>query len=95
MRAVAKETIFERTPWVVVRPQKDSYLFYNSRTDEMHLIPSTGHTIYQLCDGTRTIDEIGAHISEAFEAEPSILRERLSDFLSALESRGLVERIDA
>jgi predicted Rdx family selenoprotein len=94
MRAVAKETIFERTPWVVVRPQKDSYLFYNSRTDEMHLIPSTGHAIYRLCDGIRTVDEIDAHVSGGFDAEPSVLRERLSDFLSALESRGLVERAD-
>jgi hypothetical protein len=95
MRAIVKETIFERTPWVVVRPQKGNYLFYNSRTDEMHLIPWTGHAIYQLCDGLRTVDDIGTHVSEAFDAGPSILRERLNDFLSALESRGIVERADA
>jgi hypothetical protein len=95
MHPIAKETIFEPTPWVVIRPQKDSYLFYNSRTDEMHLIPSTGHTIYRLCDGVRTVDEIGAHLSDAFDVEPSVLSDRLSDFLGAIERRGIVERADA
>jgi hypothetical protein len=94
MRAITYETIFDRTPWVVVRPQKGSYLFYNSRTDELHLIPPTGHTIYELCDGLRTVNDIGNHVSEALDAEPSELRERLSDFLTALEARGLVERAD-
>jgi hypothetical protein len=32
MRVITDKTIFDRTEWVVVRPQKGSYLFYNSRT---------------------------------------------------------------
>lgn len=95
MRAIANETIFDRTSWVVVRPQKGSYLFYNSRTDELHLIPPTGHAIYELCDGLSTVDDIYNHLSEALDAESSVLRERLTDFLGALEARGLVERADA
>ena len=95
MHAIANDTIFDRTPWVVVRPQKDNYLFYNSRTDELHLIPPTGHTIYELCDGLNTVDDIRNHVSKALDAEPSIVRERLRNFLDALEARGLVERTNA
>lgn len=95
MKAIASETILDRTPWVVVRPQKDNYLFYNSRTDELHLIPPTGHAIYELCDGLRTFDEIRNHVSQALDVESSILRERLTNFLGDLEARGLVERADA
>ncbi len=94
MGAIANETIFDRTPWVIVRPQKGNYLFYNSRTDELHLIPPTGHAIYELCDGLSTVDDIRNHVSDALGAEPSILRERLITFLEALEARGLVERAD-
>ena len=95
MRAITNETIFDRTPWVVVRPQRESYLFYNSHTDELHLIPPTGYAIYELCDGLSTVDDIRCHVSEALDAEPSILCERLNNFLGALEARGLVERADA
>lgn len=95
MRAVDSETVFDRTAWVVVRPQKESYLLYSSRTDEMHLVPPSGFAIYQLCDGLRTVADIGAHMSDAFDAEHSALRRHLSRFLGDLESRGLVERVDA
>ena len=95
MHAIANETIFDRTTWVVVRPQKGSYLFYNSRTDELHLIPPTGHAIYELCDGLSTVDDIRDRVSKALDAEPAVLRERLKGFLGALEARGLVERADA
>jgi coenzyme PQQ synthesis protein D (PqqD) len=95
MRPITKNTIFERAQWVVVRPQKGSYLFYNSRTDELHLIPPSGHAAYALCDGLKTVEEIGAQLSEAIEAEPSAISDRLAGFLGDLEARGLVERADA
>jgi hypothetical protein len=95
MRAITDKTVFDRTEWVVVRPQKGSYLFYNSRTDELHLIPPTGHAVYELCDGLRTVDQIGDQLSEGIDAKPLQLRDRLTDFLGALEARGLVERADA
>jgi Coenzyme PQQ synthesis protein D (PqqD) len=95
MRAITMDTIFEPTGWVVVRPQKGNYLFYNSRTDELHLIPPSGHAAYTLCDGLKTIEEIGAALGEAIDAEPFALREKLTGFLGDLEARGLVERADA
>jgi hypothetical protein len=95
MRVITDKTVFDRTEWVVVRPQKGSYLYYNSRTDELHLVPPTGHAVYELCDGLRTIDQISDHLSEGIDAEPFELRNRLTEFLGALEVRGLVERVDA
>jgi hypothetical protein len=32
-------TLLTPTKWCVVRKQKERYLIYNSRTDEMHLVP--------------------------------------------------------
>jgi hypothetical protein len=95
MCAITDNTVFDRTEWVVVRPQKGNYLFYNSRTDELHLIPPTGHAVYELCDGLRTVAQINNQLSEGIDAEPSQFRDRLTEFLGALERRGLVERADA
>jgi Coenzyme PQQ synthesis protein D (PqqD) len=95
MHAVTGDTVFHRTQWVVARPQKGTYLLYNSRTDELHLIPPTGHAVYFLCDGLKTVDEINAELSNVIDAEPDTLRQRLTGFFDALESRGLVERANA
>lgn len=94
MPEITNDTIFDRTSWVVVRPQKENYLFYNSKTDELHLIPPTGHAIYELCDGLRSVEDICDYVSAAVDGEPSTWRERLQEFLRALETRGLVERAD-
>jgi hypothetical protein len=95
MQQIANETVFDHTAWVVVRPQQGKFLLYNSRTDEMHLISPTGHAVYALCDGLRTVDDIRNHISGALDEDPAVVSERLNDFLGALEARGLVERSDA
>jgi hypothetical protein len=95
MTTITNDTLFDRTRWVVVRPQKGSYLFYNSRTDELHLIPPTGHAVYAMCDGFRNVGEIATELSDAIDAEPNAVQRHLADFFGALESRGLLERHDA
>lgn len=95
MRAVTGKSVFEQPAWVVVRPQKGRYLFYNSRTDEMHLIPPTGHAAYCLCDGINNVDDVATSLSPAIGVTPSTLRIRLEKFLAELELRGLVERTHA
>lgn len=94
MSEITNDTIFDHTSCVVVRPQKENYLFYNSKTDELHLIPPTGHTIYELCDGLRSVEDIWDHVSDAVEGGSSTWREALKEFLRELENRGLVERAD-
>jgi hypothetical protein len=94
MRSIAGDTVFDRTDWVVVRPQRSNYLLYNSRTDEMHLVPPTGHVVYALCDGFNSVETIVRQLVEAIGDDPIVVRERLIDFLADLQSRGLVERAD-
>lgn len=94
MGPVPTDIFFQRPTWVVVRPQKGQYLLYNSRTDELHLIPPTGHAVYALCDGLRSIHDISAALSDAIDAEPALIKEHVAEFLGSLETRGLVERVD-
>jgi hypothetical protein len=95
MQTITGDTVFEQTEWVVVRPQKGSYLFYNSRTDELHLIPPAGHVVYSLCDGFRSVDEIADELLPHFELTREPVRDRLEKFLGELETRGLLEKANA
>ncbi|MBS0448011.1 MAG: PqqD family peptide modification chaperone [Proteobacteria bacterium] len=78
----------------VVRPQQEGYLFYNARTDELHLVPEAGFLIYQLCDGLRTVDEIEQWLAQASSEPRPATSEALGRFLDALVARGIVEALD-
>ena len=79
-------TVLVPTSWCVVREQRDEYLVYNSRTDELHLISPMGRYLYMLCDGLRTVAEIQALVQPAAGAA-------VSEFLAKLAARGLVEPV--
>ena len=75
----------------VVREQGEGRLFYNSRTDELHLVPPTGFVAYQLCDGLRTVGDIHHILSESMPVEELTLRDSVYEFLGKLVSRGILE----
>ena len=89
--ALARDAIPQPTGCCVVRRQKEGYLFYNSQTDELHIVPSTGFFVYQLCDGLRTAGEIEQWLAEAIPGDRETVREALGRFLDALVSRGILE----
>ncbi|WP_034492496.1 HPr-rel-A system PqqD family peptide chaperone [Afifella pfennigii] len=88
------QTTFAPAAGVIVRRQKADYLFYNSRTDELHLVPPPGHAVYAMCDGVRSLQEIAEALAASFEVDSAELRAPLGAFLEQLEARGLVERSD-
>ena len=92
--ASARDSVPQSTGSCVVRQQKEGYLFYNSRTDELHLVPSTGFLVYQLCDGLRTTGEIEQWLAEAIPADRRATSEALEQFLGALVARGILEMSD-
>lgn len=84
---VSPETVLCPTTWCVVREQRDEYLVYNSRTDELHLISPLGHYLYLLCDGLRTVAEIQALLEpDTGTAAPA--------FLTKLVARGVIELVN-
>ena len=91
---LSQESILQPTPWCTIREQEERFLVYNSRTDEMHLVPPTGFYAYGLCDGLRTVNEVQAEIEKALKGEPSGLRQRLHAFLGSLVERGILEVSD-
>lgn len=79
------------TPWCVVREQENQYLFYNTRSDEMHLVPPLGYFVYCLCDGARTVDDLRSEIERLFPECRTETDSHLSTFLAKLIERGILE----
>ena len=92
--ALTRDAVPQQTGTCVVRQQKEGYLFYNSRTDELHLVPTTGFLVYQLCDGLRTAGEIGQWLADAIPGNGQATSEALEQFLGALVARGILELTD-
>lgn len=60
----ALETLPRPVSGIVVRKDRDNqFLLYNSHTDELHLLKPLAHEIFALCDGTKSVSEILAHLT--------------------------------
>jgi len=93
---IERDTVLVPASRCILREQVGQYLIYNSRTDEMHLVGTTGFHAYCLCDGSRTVDEIADALrGEGVEGVPEELDERTREFLEALVVRGILEVSDA
>lgn len=71
------------------RPEDDdTFLLYNPRTDQLHLLDKSGKSIFDLCDG-RSIDEVVREACALLGA-PEVDAQHVLDFLCALKQRDLV-----
>lgn len=91
---LANDVILQPTPWCTIREQEERYLVYNSRTDELHLVPPTGFYVFSLCDGLNTVDEIQTRLEKVLAEDPAPLRPQLHAFLAGLLERGILEVAD-
>jgi len=85
------DTVLVHTSHCVVREQEEQHLIYNTKTDEMYLIPKTGTYLYELCDGLATIEEIVNAFAQVLNNNGSALRAQLKGFLEKLVDRGILK----
>lgn len=60
----------------------------------VRMLNPTGSRIWELADGSRTMDEIAALLTQDFEVSLSEARQQVAEFLSDLETRGLVDWVE-
>ncbi len=86
------ETIPIRSKDVLVRPDGGGVLIFQTRTDEMHYISREALEVLKLCDGARTVAEIGElFVGEAQEQPCPERREPIERLIEDLAGRGVVE----
>lgn len=90
-KKLADDVVLRQTSWCAVSEQEQQYLIYNTRTDELHLLPLTAYQVYQLCNGFNTVSAIVESVTNSSDIEEESIKKHLCEFLSGLMERGLVE----
>lgn len=91
MLTLTDDTVLTATPHCVVREQEDHYVVYNSRTDELHLIPALGHYLYRLCDGMHDIGTICRTFSPGAPDTCADTRKHVMEYFGKLVDRGILQ----
>lgn len=73
----------------------DSLLVLRADGTEALLLNVTGGVVWELCDGTRTTDDIAAFVSSTVRApEPDRVRQDVAALLLRLAQAGLIEDLE-
>lgn len=56
----------------------------------VRMLNPTGSRIWQLADGTRTVDEIAAALAQEFDVSPDQARASADEFIAALVAKDLL-----
>jgi len=59
----------------------------------MHQLNLVGGTVWDLCDGSRTLDQIVDEMARDFDVEREILREDVEEFVDGLIERGWLTHV--
>ena len=88
---LTKDVVLRPSAVCTVRRQEEQYLFYNTVTDELYLMPPTGYYVFQLCDGVTPIGNLAESLKSVLEAGNEHAGNRLYEFLTSLVKRGILE----
>ena len=66
-------------------------LLYNAARDEATTLNRTATEIWQLCDGSRSIDAIAGALGDRYGVDKEALLDEVSRALHVMQERGLVE----
>jgi len=75
---------------VMLTDADEESILYDPNQGNVHILNETGASIWNLCDGKRTIEEIAKIIEEEFEAEDESVLEDVREFVDELEKQGLI-----
>ncbi len=92
--ALSGDTILQASALCVARPQKEQYLFYHYRTDELHLVSPEGYYLYQLCDGLRSVQEVEDLFVAKSKSDAAGTASSIRTFFEELVARGILEVAD-
>jgi hypothetical protein len=91
MDGLARDARYAANNRLEVTHVPDGYVIYDEEQGRVHYLNPTAAIIYEVCDGSKTVDDIRAFVRDAYGLgeEPS-----LEEFFQSLESSGLVCRVD-
>jgi PqqD family protein of HPr-rel-A system len=77
-------------PGLELNELDDGLIVFSQQTDTVHHLNHTAAVVLELCDGSRTVDEIAAVLAEAFGL-PEPPRQQAGECLRSLADQGLID----
>ncbi|HLZ23947.1 MAG TPA: PqqD family protein [Ktedonobacterales bacterium] len=87
---IGSETRPQHGKHVVVKQGKNELMLLNSRTGHYYTLDDVGITIWNLCDGTRTVSEIVAAVIQEYDAPAATVEADVLELLKDLADEQLV-----
>ena len=81
---------FQAVEGLDVTQVPDGFVIYDEPRDAVHYLNNTAAVIFSICDGRRTVDEIGDFLRDAYEINEA---PDLEELFTNLETSGLVCRV--
>lgn len=77
---------------VTVRQMEDeSWLLFDAEGGATHAVNATAAFIWNLCDGTRTVDQICSDVAEYYDADADLVRRDVEALLGEFLRLGLLQ----
>lgn len=95
MSSTTKDTRPLLRPELLVEPVGEDVLVLDPDSESMYQLNRTAGAVIELCDGTRTVDQIVEILHDRFRApDPERLQRDVADTLEQMQDLGLLETVD-
>jgi hypothetical protein len=78
------------SPGVRVTVLDGEAVLFDGANERVHQLDAVGTSMLQACNGSRSVEEIVAHLLEAYDVEESLLRSDTCDLLMRLQTLGVL-----
>jgi hypothetical protein len=75
---------------IIARQMQEEILLYDSKKDSTHLLNPTAAAIWEMCDGTRTPEEIAKEILQVLSADRKTVRTDVERIIREFSENGLL-----
>jgi len=90
--AEAERLVRQEGVYACALPDQSTLLF-DERQGIAIPLNESGARVWQMCDGTRTVQQIVANLVECYDGEPGQIERDTRDFLAVLVRQGSLERV--
>jgi len=81
-----------RKDGILSRKVGDEWLLYDSATSTLHVINRTAQFVWDMCDGSHTVEDIARALPHAFETpEGTDVKKDVEEIIQSFVDKGIVE----
>ena len=77
-------------PGVLEQSVDDDLIVFNPTDESYYTLNRTAREVWELADGSRTVDGVVAHLAAEYGAEPADLHDDVAGIIAGLRETGLI-----